>query len=71
MFEFEFQNIGEDSQQAAPVADPTALTQEEVAALIRLAESYSVSGRALIKLLLRARDLKKQNYANRKAGVRR
>lgn len=71
MFEFEFQNTEEDSKQAVPVADPTALTQEEVAALIRLAESYSISGSALMKLLVRARNLKKQNYANRKGGVRR
>jgi hypothetical protein len=69
MFEFEFQNTDEENEQAVPVADPTALTQEEVAALIRLAESYSVSGRELIKLLVRARNLKKRNYAKRKAGV--
>ena len=69
MFEFEFQNTDEDSRQAIPVSDPTALTTEEVAALIRLAESYSVSGRELIKLLVRARNLKKRNYARRKAGI--
>lgn len=69
MFEFEFQNTGESSKQAVSVADPTALTQEEVAALIRLAESYSISGRALMKLLVGARNLKKRNYAKRKAGV--
>ncbi len=70
MLDFEFQNTDKSNESAVPVADPTALTQEEVADIIRLAESYSMSRTELMKVLLRARNLKKRNYANRKSGVR-
>jgi hypothetical protein len=43
-----------------------ALTREEVADLIRLAETHGLSGTAQLKLILRVKNLKKRAYAKLK-----
>lgn len=62
---FESKNIEDDninrSVESAP--DPAALTREEVADLIRLAETHGISGTAQLQLILRVKNLKKRAYA--------
>lgn len=66
MFEFEFDNTNKRMKSAKSVPDPAALTQEEVAEVIRIAESYSLSRTDLIKLLRLLRDRKQQTYSKSK-----
>lgn len=63
---FETENTENSNHSAAPTLDPAALTQAEVADLIRLTETYGISGAAQIKLILRIRNLKKRAYAQLK-----
>lgn len=62
---FEAKNIENDNinRSVESVPDPAALTREEVADLIRLAETHGISGTAQLKLILRVRNLKQQAYA--------
>lgn len=62
---FEAKNIEDDNinRSVESVPDPAALTREEVADLIRLAETHGISGTAQLKLILRVRNLKQQAYA--------
>lgn len=62
MFEFDANNSNPSNDPAKSVLDPTALTQEEVAEIIRIAEGHSLSREARYQLLLRARDRKRQAY---------
>jgi hypothetical protein len=57
---FEAKNTAGDNSSAEIVSEPTALTKEEVADIIRLAETHGISGAAQVKLLLLARSRKKQ-----------
>lgn len=62
---FEAKNI-EDSnpnRSVESVPNLAALTREEVADLIRLAETHGLSGTAQLKLILRVKNLKKRAYA--------
>ena len=63
---FETKKTEDSNHSAAPIPDPATLTQEEVADLIRLTETYGISGAAQIKLILRIRNLKKRAYAKLK-----
>ncbi|HEY9610999.1 hypothetical protein [Allocoleopsis sp.] len=63
---FEAENTQGRSSSAAHIPDTAALTQKEVADLIRLTETYGISGADQIKLILRIRDLKKRAYAKLK-----
>lgn len=56
MFEFDLPDAKNIPTQST--SEPTALTQEEVAGVIRLAESYSLSRTNKVKLLLLVRNLK-------------
>lgn len=62
---FEAKNIenGNTNNLGESVADAAALTREEVADLIRLAETHGISGTAQLKLILRVKNLKKRAYA--------
>jgi hypothetical protein len=62
---FEAKNIenGNTNNLGESVADPAALTREEVADLIRLTETHGISGTAQLKLILRVKNLKKRAYA--------
>ncbi|AFZ20622.1 hypothetical protein [Allocoleopsis franciscana] len=62
---FEAKNIEDDNTNnlGESVPDPAALTREEVADLIRLAETHGISGTAQLQLILRVKNLKKQAYA--------
>lgn len=66
MFEFEFDNANKKMKATKSVSEPAALTQEEVAEVIRIAESYSLSRTDLIKLLRLLRDRKQQAYSKPK-----
>ena len=63
---FEAENTKDSHSSAARIPDQTTLTQEEIADLIRVTETYGMSGAAQIKLILRVRDLKKRAYAKLK-----
>ncbi len=63
---FETENTENSNHSAAPIPEAAALTQAEVADLIRLTETYGISGAAQIKLILRIRNLKKRAYAQLK-----
>lgn len=62
---FEAKNIedGNTNRSVESVPDPVALTREEVADLIRLAETHGISGTAQLKLILRVKNLKQRAYA--------
>ena len=45
--------------------NPDALTQEEVASIIQVADSNDLSKEETLKLLLRLRDRKRAAYANK------
>ncbi len=60
MFEFDLPNPNTSLTQTA--LDSTGLTQEEVAEVIRLAESYSLSRADQVKLLLLVRNLKNKAH---------
>ncbi|MBD2017282.1 hypothetical protein H6F96_25370 [Microcoleus sp. FACHB-53] len=65
---FEAKNIedGNTNRSVESVPDPVALTREEVADLIRLAETHGISGTAQLKLILRVKNLKQRAYAKLK-----
>ncbi|HEY9831582.1 MAG TPA: hypothetical protein V6D26_13460 [Stenomitos sp.] len=65
---FEAKNIedGNINSSIESVRDPSALTREEVADLIRLSETHGISGAAQLKLILRVKNLKKRAYAQLK-----
>lgn len=46
--------------------DATSLTPDEVAAIIRLAETYDLSNEARMKLLISYRNRKKAAYAKKR-----
>jgi hypothetical protein len=62
MFEFDFNDTHKKNSTVESVPDPTALTPDEVAEIIRIAESHSLSNADRIKLLLIARNRKKRAY---------
>lgn len=64
MFEFDLPHPNNILTQPTP--DATGLTQEEVAEIIRLAESYSLSRAEQVKLLLLVRNLKNQAHTQPK-----
>lgn len=63
MFEAKSREDGNQNRAIESVPDPAALTREEVADLIRLAETHGISGAAQLKLILRVKNLKKRAYA--------
>ncbi len=65
---FEAKNIedGNPNSSVKSVPNLAALTREEVADLIRLAETHGLSGTAQLKLILRVKNLKKRAYAKLK-----
>ena len=62
MFEFDFNDTHKKNSSVESAQDSTALTLDEVAEIIRIAESHSLSNADRIKLLLIARDRKKRAY---------
>jgi hypothetical protein len=62
MFEFDFNDTHHKNSSVESTHDSTALTLDEVAEIIRIAESHSLSSADRIKLLLIARDRKKRTY---------
>lgn len=62
MFDFDFNDTQNKNSAVESAPDPTALTLDEVAEIIRIAESHSLSSADRIKLLLIARDRKKRAY---------
>ena len=66
MFEFNFDDPNKKNSPAHPNADSTALTQAEVAEIIRIAEDHHLSSTARYQLLLLARNRKRQTYNNQK-----
>jgi hypothetical protein len=65
---FEAKNIEDGNPNSSVESMPNlaALTREEVADLIRLAETHGLSGTAQLKLILRVKNLKKRAYAKLK-----
>ena len=62
MFEAKNREDENKNRSIESVPDPAALTREEVADLIRLAETHGISGAAQLKLILRVKNLKKRGY---------
>ncbi len=65
---FEAKNIEDGNPNSSVESMPNlaAVTREEVADLIRLAETHGLSATAQLKLILRVKNLKKRAYAKLK-----
>jgi hypothetical protein len=62
----EVQDINEGSIFPVHKHNPIALTSDEVAAIIRLAETYDLSEEARMKLLISYRNRKRAAYAKKR-----